>query len=133
MHVRIHYYVHNGALFLANSAFSLALVIHLVRDILECFGLAYLNSMGNPERVAQRKLLVQLPSPIILELKEVDTAKVGGKLDHKHVNINHEDDTNCQAQLNPAQLRWSLLSSSTNPPTHPSGGSKQIYCNTYLL
>ena len=35
----------------------------------------------------------------------------------------------CQAQLNPAQLRWSLLSSSDHPP----GESKQIYCNAYLL
>ena len=39
----------------------------------------------------------------------------------------------CQAQLNPAQLRWSLLSSSDHPPTHPPGESKQIYCNANLL
>ena len=35
----------------------------------------------------------------------------------------------CQAQHNPAQLRWSLLSSSDHPP----GESKQIYCNANLL
>ena len=28
----------------------------------------------------------------ILELKEVDTAKVGGELDYKHTDANHEDD-----------------------------------------
>ena len=29
---------------------------------------------------------------VILELKEVDTAKVNGELDYKHTNINNEDD-----------------------------------------
>ena len=31
---------------------------------------------------------------VILELKKVVAAKVGGELHHKHVNIKHEDDTN---------------------------------------
>ena len=47
------------------------------------------------------------------------------------------EEDSCQAQLNPAQLRWSLLSSSDHPPTHLVKVSKftatHIYCTIQLI
>ena len=59
-----------------------------VETFLGPVGLAYLNSLGNPERVLSvdcRSNCIKLYYSIS-ELKGVDTAEEGGELDHKHVN-----------------------------------------------